>query len=162
MQQDRRLSSTGAGENRLGLFRRCLNWAMICLMASTWGCSGHPFPVVPVSGVITYDGEPLAEATINFEPIGSPPDYQAGPGSFATTDAEGKFELRTTDKRTGAVVASHRVTIQTFRAERGTDTEIRVVAKERLPNIYHANSKLKFDVPAGGTSSADFHLTPQG
>jgi hypothetical protein len=51
------------------------------------GCGGVKY--VPVSGVVTLDGKPLANAMVLFQPIGD----QGGVGSTAKTDSEGRYKL---------------------------------------------------------------------
>ena len=48
--------------------------------------------LVPVSGTVTYNGEPLAEATIGFTPREFQPGDRLGTGK---SDDQGRFELRT-------------------------------------------------------------------
>lgn len=59
--------------------------------------------LAPVTGVVTYNGSPLADASVTFDP-------ESGPGAGAATDANGKFELRT-GNRDGAVVGTHKVAV---------------------------------------------------
>lgn len=50
------------------------------------GC-GSPYALHPVTGTITFDGEPLEGATVNFTP------NQGGKPAMARTDANGKYQL---------------------------------------------------------------------
>ena len=68
------------------------------------GCSGGP-AINEVEGVVTSNGKPLEKIQVNFYP------NIDGPSSSALTDSSGKFVLKTTDSRSGAVVASHKVTL---------------------------------------------------
>ncbi len=52
------------------------------------GCRAKVLDVVPVSGAVTYRGEPLEGAEITFLREGGPP-------ARGTTDAQGRFRLRT-------------------------------------------------------------------
>ncbi len=123
------------------------------------GCGeGSDFAMAPVSGKVTLDGKPLAEAHVGFEPIAQQGTSVAGPGSYATTDKEGHFELKSLDNHNGAVVGSHHVTIRTLQAERGPNGEVKVIQQEILPNRYHAETELTFTVPQSGTEAADFDL----
>jgi hypothetical protein len=67
------------------------------------GCGGG-LALVPVSGVVTLDGKPVADAGVLFAPVAG------GPPATGGTDANGAFELRT-NNRPGAVVGKHRVTV---------------------------------------------------
>src|SRR5688572_26123076 len=82
------------------------------------GCSGGN-QIAPVSGGVTLDGKPLADVRIALQP-GATGDTagraELGMGSYATTDSEGRFTLRTADTdAAGAVVGSHRVVISDMR-----------------------------------------------
>lgn len=125
------------------------------------GCSNEPYAFAPVSGKVTLDGQPLAEAHVSFQPLeGRDP----GPGSYGQTNAQGEYALKVvgTD-RAGAVVGKHRVAISlttsgpTAKAKPLAD--IPGAPKERLPAKYNMNSELTYDVPKGGTKEANFDLT---
>lgn len=79
------------------------------LSFSLLGCGESSGPgrpkLAPVSGVIKFQGKPVANADVTFAGEGSP--------RFATarTDAEGKFALTTFDTNDGAVPGKHAITI---------------------------------------------------
>jgi hypothetical protein len=54
-------------------------------------------PTAPVSGVVTLDGTPVEHAVITFIPI----DGTGGFGAAATTDAAGRYVVRTPVKTSG-------------------------------------------------------------
>src|SRR5438477_9754865 len=91
------------------------------LVSGAAGCGSSPFETAPVSGKVTLNGQPLAEARISFQPIGS--EKEQGPGSATTTDAEGKFILTTAEGHRGATVGKHQVRISTLKmnADKRTD-----------------------------------------
>jgi hypothetical protein len=124
------------------------------------GCSNQPYDVAPVSGHITLDGKPLANAQVIYQPIaGSDKNAEPGPGSFGKTDADGRYTLETVEPaEPGAVVGRHRVTISTanFSANPADDSAA-AMPKEILPKIC-SNGKLQMEVPAGGTDKADFDI----
>jgi len=49
-----------------------------------------PTSAVPVTGIVTLDGKPLASAKITFVPT----DNSQGSGAAGATDSAGKYELR--------------------------------------------------------------------
>ncbi|HZZ81665.1 MAG TPA: hypothetical protein VFE62_24400 [Gemmataceae bacterium] len=121
------------------------------------GCGG--VSTVPVSGKVILDGKPLAGATVTFTPAenkGAP-----GPSSSGVTDASGQYSLAlTTDSNIkGAVVGKHKISISAIEggtdAPAGADPKPRV---EKVPAEYNVNSTRTFDVPPGGTTSADFKI----
>lgn len=75
------------------------------------GCGETQPETAPVSGVVTYDGEPVQYAKVMF----FPQDVEGGYISVAHTDEQGRFEgVRTGTSRDttgGALVGSHFVTI---------------------------------------------------
>lgn len=131
------------------------------IMLSTIGCGSSEFDMAPVSGVVTLDGEPVADARIIFSPQRTGKEaLSAGPASDGTTDETGRFTLATSiEGTTGAVVGAHTVTISTYLAEsdRSKDT-YKVVRDEEVPAKYNKPGALTFDVPSDGTKQADFKL----
>jgi hypothetical protein len=61
-----------------------------------------------VEGVAKIDGVPLAGVLVAFSP--DDPQYQ-GPLSHGYTDENGHFELKADNRKAGAVVAKHLVTV---------------------------------------------------
>jgi hypothetical protein len=61
---------------------------------------------VPVSGVVLQQGQPVAEATVVFEPQGTMP------AATGKTDAGGRFQLTTFEPSDGAVPGEYKVAIQ--------------------------------------------------
>ncbi|MBI1248515.1 hypothetical protein GC197_11835 [bacterium] len=134
---------------------RALTIGLLALVLG--GCSGSQ-RIVPVSGVVTLDGEPLADAVIGFEPIATEGEFEAGMGSYARSDAEGRFVLRALTKEEGALVGVHRVSVSTVVGKEGPNGEMLGLTKERVPARYNNDTKLTFEVPAGGTDQANLDL----
>lgn len=125
------------------------------------GCGGE-FQMAPVSGVVTLDGEPLANASLYFQPQRTGSGPIVGPPSIGVTDEEGRFRLRAQTNDTGAVVGEHRVSISTFESrmvDPQNSDRVEVVSEERVPPRYRAPSQLTFTVPSGGADDANFELT---
>ncbi|WP_166830743.1 DUF4198 domain-containing protein [Thalassoroseus pseudoceratinae] len=111
-------------------------------LALTLGCggSGDEGPeVLPVTGIVTLNSEPLADADIKLFPIGDTP----GVGGFARTDAEGKFELQYNRGGQGAPAGEYRVQVSRRMMPDGSpvpaddDTPpIESPATETLPRMY--------------------------
>ena len=132
---------------------------LLCIFMS--GCSTSEFPLAPVSGVVTLDGQPLQGARLTFQPRSLPGAILAGPPSYGITDAAGRYQLETHHGHTGAVVAIHRVTISTElkKADEGGTNELIILAEERLPPRYNNRSRLTYEVTEEGTDKCDFELT---
>lgn len=77
---------------------------LLLVLAIGCGDDGRP-PLVPVSGVVTLDNEPIAGAAVMFMPLAG------GRPAQGVTDAAGKFRLTTFDDNDGALVGNHQVTI---------------------------------------------------
>lgn len=74
------------------------------------GC-GADLPLAPVSGTVTFEGQPLAGAGITTQPIGVGSN-NPGSGSFGQTDDQGRFELELVKPAVkGAIIGEHRVVI---------------------------------------------------
>jgi len=123
------------------------------------GCGGPSFDVAPVSGRVTFDGAPLPDAQITFQPIAaSRNNINPGSGSYATTDADGRFTLGlVTPDRPGAVVGKHRVSITSAKAE-DPNSDSGAMGEEKIPARYRDGS-LIFNVPPEGSDQADFEIT---
>lgn len=127
---------------------------LVCLSLCV-GCSSRGFEVSPVSGAVTLDGKPLANASVAFQPRGGGELAEVGPTSAGTTDIEGRFSLKTiSDDQVGAVVGEHIVWIST---SSGGAADSAAAGKEQVPLKYQDGS-LRFTVPPGGTESANFDL----
>lgn len=86
----------------------CAVFLCFVLPLAFTGCGGK-YSLAPVTGTVTIDGQPLADATVTFTPIGTGAD---SPGSFGRTDQEGKFRLAlVSDESDGALVGNHQVVI---------------------------------------------------
>ncbi|MCI0335122.1 MAG: carboxypeptidase-like regulatory domain-containing protein [Planctomycetes bacterium] len=141
-------------------------------------CAGcrEGLPVAPVSGTITYRGEPLADANITTQPIATD-SMNPGPGSFGRTDGQGRFELELVKPAIkGAIIGEHRVMIspaggdtthdQPQRSADGksvywTDDPLahrKAVADLSWPPRF-ADGSLRLQVPPEGKADARFDLT---
>ena len=72
------------------------------LVATVMGCGQSP--TVPVSGTVTLNGQPAADAEVIFTP-------SQGRVASGATNAEGRFALSTNKSGDGAVPGDHKVTI---------------------------------------------------
>ena len=74
-------------------------WLLVCLV----GCSESR--TSPVAGVVLLDGQPLANASIQFIPNGS------GRDATGTTNERGEFSMSTFDPRDGVAPGSYKIVI---------------------------------------------------
>ncbi len=71
------------------------------------GCGGAPTPTLaPVSGRVSKNGAPIANANVTFSPLAK------GRPSSATTASDGSFTLLYVANQPGATLGKHRVTIE--------------------------------------------------
>jgi hypothetical protein len=81
--------------------------ALVVLLVIS-GCGQATGPVfAPVTGRVTFNGQPLEEGTIHFFPDES--QGTSGPMSMAAMQNDGRYSLRGPGKYVGAIVGNHRV-----------------------------------------------------
>src|SRR5437763_662474 len=85
------------------------------------GCGGQKF--APVSGRVTLNGKPLANAQVAFNPIPPTGSIESGPSAVGTTNQNGEFTLRVSLKQRGAVIGKHRVAISTMSSQVAGDSD---------------------------------------
>lgn len=145
--------------------RVCSAAVFLPVAVALCGCGGGP-KVVPVSGRVTMNGNPLPNAVVVFQPMASSRGTDPGPGSVGVTDADGRFTLYSQlDKsQPGAVVGKHRVRISPTEggpagdADATNPTKQKQAGGKKIPVRYNVESDLTQDVPEGGTNSANFEL----
>lgn len=145
---------------KLATLARVFAAALLGAGACTGCSSSKEYEVAPVSGTVTLDGAPAANVEVAFQPIGGAENPTPGPGSLAIADDQGRFTLRTIRDEDGAVVGNHRVLITTPRPAResANDSDVGPAFKELIPAKYNIDTTLTFEVPADGTTEANFEL----
>jgi hypothetical protein len=124
---------------RLGM----ISVAAACLLLAG-GCSRSERPPLgTVTGTVTLDGRPLADAVVAFTPEGP------GRTSLGTTDAAGRYRLAYLRDIPGANPGRHVVRITTASVDEGRP--------EILPATYHRRSNLEAQVEPGD-NTIDFAL----
>ena len=88
-----------------------LQIGLALLFIGLTGCGDPSTSIVPVSGTVTFDGQPLDNAEVVFAPIEKANEINAGPASVGRTDDNGRFSLSLQSGKRGAQVGSHRVGI---------------------------------------------------
>jgi len=121
-----------------------------------------------VEGIVTLDGQPLANANVQLIPQGD----TMGQTGFGKTDSAGKFTIRSADgQQAGASPGDYKVVISKHVKPDGTDhvpkpDEDPMLAsfKELLPPTYSdpEKTKLKAKVPTEAGNSLSFKLTKDG
>lgn len=86
----------------------CLAVAALAVALGGCGKKDPNLPdLVPVSGTVTVDGQPLAEGVVYFSPVGE----TRGVPAFGRTDAQGRYTLGSDKLGKGTPVGEYRVTI---------------------------------------------------
>jgi hypothetical protein len=120
------------------------------------GCGGPK--ITTVTGTVTLNGQPLANALVNFQPLGEG-KVEPGPGSTGRTNEKGEYALKIIGGGNGAVVGKHRVAIYAALDDGKTrpNEDRRTRQPERVPAQYNVKSTLTFEVKPG-KNVADFSL----
>jgi hypothetical protein len=138
------------------MFIRRNSWMFVlvlsCSLMPLAGCGGK-YKMAPVSGTITLDGKPLADATVSFTPQATGSE---APASTGKTDQSGKYTLSlVSDETNGAIIGNHRVVIaKSFESSSDIATPDER-AKASLPD-----HNFSFEVKPG-QNKADFNLEPK-
>lgn len=137
----------------------CQSTATVALLVSlaTAGCRKPD--IVPVSGRVTFEGKPVPQAILQFNP-------ESRPMASGGTDAEGRYSLSTKRPGDGAYLGRHRVMIVPWRPGQGDDSAEAAAARIRprpdIPEPYRsATSPLSVEVTAKGPNVFDFELATE-
>jgi hypothetical protein len=119
------------------------------------GCDAGDPNLGTVTGKITLDGEPLADALVEFVPTGG-----AGSVSYGRTDANGEYEMEFARDTVGASIGENEIRITTGDvALDDAGKEVRV--PEKVPARYNVNTELTREVTSG-RNRIDLELTSEG
>ena len=136
--------------------RHVLNLFVLSGLVTVLGCGGIPSDFGRVSGKVTLDDEPLADAFVTFQPDSG--DRK----SEGKTDANGNYELQYTFKQEGARVGTHKVSISTYQERTyNDDGTYGPPAPEKVPVQYNKETTLTATVE-GTSNSIDFDLKSEG
>ena len=115
-----------------------------CVLSLASGCSrGRQYPPThSVSGVVTIDGQPIADAIVSFLP-----DDGQNPAN-GSTDASGRYELTSFTRGDGAMEGSFRVTIVKYEKE-GEDKPVVSAEKPTAAEAESEETGNEDYVPAG-------------
>jgi hypothetical protein len=112
------------------------------------GCGSAGPELVPVSGSLTQNGKPVAEAKIVLHPLEPQPTQLPTP--MAITDESGNFSMTSLASNDGALPGKYKVTVE-LRAPRRSGEETIRDGQHLLPQRYSvpATSDLIREVTAG-------------
>ncbi len=123
----------------------------LCLLVfvSLVGCGGK-FSTAPVSGTITLNGQPLADATVTFTPEAVGADV---PTSSGRTDTAGKYSLSMiSDETPGALIGKH-----TVRIAKNVQIESDIMTPAERQKAVLPDHNFTYEVKSGA-NTADFNL----
>jgi hypothetical protein len=120
-----------------------------------FGC-GQGIRLAPVSGRVTMDGKPLADANIVFDPKNVEPGKDILLTFSGKADDDGHYKLFDKDGHEGAAEGVYTVSISQREDFAKMATPHR--PRELVPAKYNRNTTLEFTVPPAGTDKADFEL----
>lgn len=135
------------------------------LCSAGCGSGKNSVETVPVRGKVSYNGEPVTEGTLSFEPVH---DHEGGEGArtrrpaIGVIQADGTYEMSSFEAKDGVVPGEYKVAIQSYKG--GPSPEDPTAAEEWLiPKKYGNSSEsgLTAKVPADETGAVeiDFELT---
>lgn len=121
------------------------------------GCGGGAGDgLVPVAGVVSLDGQPLAHATVSFAPQGA----TGGHGGSGRTDSSGRYQVTTPYGKKGLEEGAYKVAISRRLNPDGTppppdEKPIESNAKEHLAPRYSdpARTQLTANVSASSPTT---------
>jgi|688.fasta_scaffold07005_5 hypothetical protein len=113
---------------------------LLIVVAVSAGC-GAPtvnYTMIPVEGVITFDGEPLSSAEVMF-------DSPDGPRGFGVSDENGRFSVKTRQFGAGLPAGKYRVLVTS-----SEKTRIRGAGKPvTLATSYRESGVARVSIEAG-------------
>jgi hypothetical protein len=138
--------------SRIG-YARAVAWLAVLTLA---GCGPTGPEIASVSGRVTMDGKPLANATIIFVP-------ENGRPAGGKTDADGNYFLHFSQGRKGAIPGKNMIRFTTLSDPTpGEDGKSIPGTKETIPPKYNAESMLEFIVEPNKRNVANFDLQSGG
>lgn len=143
--------------------RRTFALTTLCMLLCgiTIGCGEaeeETAETAPVTGIVTYKGEPVESAVVTFIPQG-----QGSNRGTDKTEANGRFSLTTFHARDGAIPGVHAVTVQLMPEGGLPGQEVESTGATPIPKVYEDPKKtpLSLEVKAGETNDFTIELVDQ-
>ncbi len=137
---------------------RGMKLSAVLVLAALAGCGGSGRPTI--HGQVTFDGEPVEEGTISFEPADG-----IGPttgGSIAGGKYQLSGEAAPVPGKKRVRISAGRRTGRSIPAGEPFPPDVMVEEIERyIPNVYNTRSTLNCEVNAKGPNQFDFDLKSQ-
>lgn len=126
-------------------------WMFLAMAVVSSGCGENGIKLMPVSGIVTLDGSPLAHANINFRDA----EGTGRRGAAARTNKNGYYSLRYSELRDGIEPGKYKVSITMLSPELPAGLS---GSKEKVPPQYNKDTTLVVEVAPSGTSESNFDL----
>lgn len=107
----------------------------------------------PVSGAVTYNGDPVVGARVAFQAEGAPRVAEG------VTNAEGKFQLTTFELNDGAVPGEHKITVTKVEGESQPAGDMEAMLED--PNAMAQMGGEDQDANKDGKSAGPKNLLPE-
>lgn len=127
---------------------------LVLLAVPLVGCGGGA-GTIAVTGLVTHNSSPLADADVSFIP-------ESGRPAYGRTDSSGRFTLTTFEQGDGAMPGKHTVTImKSEELKAATDANPYAEYRSVLPEKYGRpqESPLTAEVEKGGSNDFTFDVT---
>jgi hypothetical protein len=131
-------------------------WALLCLVGlSVCGCTQHS-GLEPVTGTVTFQGQPLDQGAIQFLPV------ESGPTESGAGIKNGHYEIPVAN---GLAPGKYKVTVFSY-DQNGPKVPSNVMPgdavgvqfKERIPPKYNTETTLTAEVVKGKKNQFDYQL----
>jgi len=120
-------------------------------LATLVGCGPSALDLHPVSGTVTFDGQPIPEGRIQFRAV------EGDERAFSAPIQNGKYELEALAGRMTVEIRASRIIPGEF-DESNPDEKV-PKGEMYIPARYNTETELTAEVPAGGNRQLDFALT---
>ena len=127
---------------------------MPCLLLIAAGCGDGKGKRIPVSGVVTVQGQPLAHGSVTFMPVNKGDGFRAGGGSL---NENGEFQISSFTPNDGLLVGKHTVMVSGI--EPLSETGQRWHAPKKYANLNESGLVVEI---SSDTDKLTFDLTWDG
>ena len=133
--------------------RRLLAAGLLCVLCGWAGCGGSE---ATVRGVVTLDGQPLADGIISMVPV----DGQGATAGDAIKN--GKYSLTTTPGAKRVEITANKVVGRRQAYEGDPNSPWMDIVEPIVPPRYNRQSELTCELKAGGNGGVNFDLLSAG
>jgi hypothetical protein len=139
-----------------------MSWKALVLLSAISvllpGC-GTRLPTVPLSGKVTWQGQPLGNGKVTFTPIKLADESLPKRPAIAELGPDGVYHVASFRENDGLVPGEYSVTVHSYKSVTSLETP-NVPTVWRIPERYGdpSTSGLKFTVPANASRGLVFDI----